>query len=106
MRRPFVIAATAILITTSAFAQTATKPANDDASMPAVATPETTNPNAPVAGSNSFTEAQARERLSKAGYSDVSALAKDDKGVWRGKAMKSGASIDVALDYQGNITSQ
>ena len=71
---------------------------------PAVKTEQ--NPGAPVAGKNSFTEAQVRERLVKAGYSDVSALAKDGKGVWRGKAMKSGASADVALDYQGNITSQ
>ena len=27
-----------------------------------------------------------------------------EDGVWRGKANKSGAAVDVALDYQGNIT--
>ena len=106
MRVYFTAAAAAMFMMTSAFAQNAAKPAANDATMPAVATPESANPNAPVAGSNSFTETQARERLSKAGYADVSGLAKDDKGVWRGKAMKSGARIDVALDYQGNITGQ
>ena len=34
----------------------------------------------------------------------VSELAKDDKSIWRGHAMKDGKAVDVALDYQGNIT--
>jgi hypothetical protein len=33
----------------------------------------------------------------------VSGLAKDDNGVWRGKAMKNGQQVDVSLDYQGNV---
>ena len=102
----FAMAAIAILMATSAFAQSTAKPANNDASTPAVAMPDTTNSGAPVAGANSFTEAQVRERLSKAGYTGVSSLSKDKKGVWRGKAMKAGNSTDVALDYQGNITAQ
>jgi hypothetical protein len=31
------------------------------------------------------------------GFSNVSGLRKDDSGVWRGKAMKDGKSIDVIL---------
>ncbi len=58
---------------------------------------------APVPGANSFTEAQAKERVQEAGYSDVSQLAKDDQGVWRGKAMKDGKEVPIALDYQGNV---
>jgi len=59
---------------------------------------------APVAGANSFTLAQAQKRMEDQGYTQVSGLAKDDKSIWRGHAMKDGKAVDVALDYQGNIT--
>lgn len=61
---------------------------------------------APVAGSNSFTEGQARGRIEERGFAQVTDLKKDDKGIWRGKAMKDGKSVAVALDYQGNIVGQ
>ncbi|PZM08962.1 hypothetical protein CPY51_27275, partial [Rhizobium tubonense] len=48
-------------------AQTATTTTTNP-DTPAVATPDTKNPTAPVAGHNSFTEAQAKERIEKAGY--------------------------------------
>lgn len=86
----------------SAVAQTSATPSND-ANTPAVATPGTKNPTAPVAGHNSFTQAQAKERMEKAGYSGVTALKLDDKGVWQSSAMKDGKSVSVTLDYQGNI---
>lgn len=57
-------------------------------------------------GANSFTETQAKERIQDAGYADVSGLAKDDNGVWRGQATKNGKTVSVALDYQGHVTSQ
>jgi hypothetical protein len=72
---------------------------------PAVATSGANNTTAaPVAGANSFTMAQAQKRLEDQGYTQVTALAKDDKSIWRGQAMKGGKSMNVALDYQGNIT--
>ncbi|RUX23771.1 DUF4142 domain-containing protein [Mesorhizobium sp. M7A.F.Ca.US.011.01.1.1] len=70
---------------------------------PAVATTGATNPAAPVPGANSFTEEQAKTRLQDAGFTDVSALTKDDKGIWRGQATKDGKNTTVALDYQGNV---
>jgi hypothetical protein len=73
---------------------------------PAVATPDTQNPAAPVEGANSFTEAQAKARIEEAGYTEVSGLKLDDKGVWQATAMKDGKSVSVALDYQGNVTAQ
>jgi hypothetical protein len=85
---------------TSAIAQ----PANRDAHTPAIATSNTQNPGAPVAGANSFTEGQAKSRIETAGYGNVSGLTKDDNGVWRGKASKGGATQDVAVDFQGNVT--
>jgi hypothetical protein len=55
-------------------------------------------------GANSFTEKQARDRISKAGYTQVGTLAKDKSGVWRGTATKAGKSMAVGLDYKGNVT--
>ncbi|CAN7671258.1 PepSY domain-containing protein [Rhizobium sp. LjRoot30] len=99
-----LIAAVAILgaSTLAAFAQTTTTPTTDG-DTPAIATPDSTNSTAPVEGANSFTEDQARERITEAGYSDVSGLMLDDKGVWQAKATKDGKSVAVSLDYQGNI---
>ena len=77
-----------------------------DGDTPAVATPDSKNATAPVEGANSFTEAQAKDRIAEAGYTDVSMLKLDDKGVWRGTAMKGGKSMPVGLDYQGNIVAQ
>ena len=54
-------------------------------------------------GANSFTEGQAKSRIEARGYTNVSNLQKDDSGVWRGKAMKGGKSVDVSLDFQGNV---
>jgi protein CpxP len=56
-------------------------------------------------GANSFTEAQARSRLLAHGYSQVSALSKDQEGVWRGSATRNGRQVHVGLDYKGNISS-
>jgi hypothetical protein len=103
MRTYLAIAAAAVMITGTAMAQ----PANRDANTPAVNTPNTPpNPGAPVAGSNSFTEGQAKSRIESNGFSNVSELRKDDQGVWRGKAMKDGKSVTVSLDFQGNVTAQ
>ena len=96
-------AAAAAMISTFAVAQ----PANRDANTPAVNTPNTPpNPGAPAAGANSFTEGQAKSRIEANGFANVNDLRKDDQGVWRGKAMKDGKSVNVSLDFQGNITAQ
>lgn len=58
---------------------------------------------APLEGANSFTEAQARQRLADAGYKDIGTLKKDDQGIWRGEAKKNGAAVGVAVDFKGNI---
>ncbi len=91
-----------------AAAQTAplTAPTSSATSLPAAGTPsENTSTTALMAGKNSFTEAQARARLEKQGYTQVSALTKDDQSIWRGTAMKDAKSVSVAVDYQGHIAS-
>jgi hypothetical protein len=70
---------------------------------PAIKTTEGNNPGAPVAGANSFTESQAKARIESRGYANVSLLKKDDKGIWRGTAMKDGKPVQISLDFQGNV---
>jgi hypothetical protein len=96
------IAAALVLVATTSFAQ---KPASPDANTPAVTTPSTPkNPKAPVEGANSFTEGQARSRIEKEGFTNVTGLKKDDKGVWRGSATKGSQKVNVSVDFQGNVT--
>jgi hypothetical protein len=54
-------------------------------------------------GANSFTEGQASERFREAGITGVTGLAKDDNGIWRGRGQYQGRSVEVGLDYRGNI---
>lgn len=105
MKKLLLAAAFVGASTLAAFAQTSTAPATDG-DTPAIATPDDKNATAPVEGANSFTEDQAKERLVAAGYTDVTGLKLDDKGVWRGTATKDGKSVNVALDYQGNIVTE
>ncbi|WP_312468636.1 PepSY domain-containing protein [Brucella sp.] len=71
---------------------------------PAVSTPDSKNPDAPVKGANSFTEDQAKSRIEEAGYKDVTGLKLREDGVWVASAMKGTEKLDVQLDYQGNVT--
>jgi hypothetical protein len=87
----------------SALAQNAAPAPNPNAGTPAIASPNVNNPGAPAVGANSFTEGQAKARIEAAGYTNVSPLVKDKDGIWRGRASKNGAIMDVALDFQGNV---
>jgi hypothetical protein len=101
MKRLFLtIATAALLVAGSAAAQ---QPAKSGPNNNAVNSPGQNNSNAPVAGRNSFTEGQAKSKIEEAGYTNVTALTKDDNGVWRGKAKKGGASANVSVDFQGNV---
>jgi putative membrane protein len=117
------MAALAIACTASlASAQTTSPPADatTESAKPAPAEPMDAKPapaepmnqaaneaqKPPLPGANSFTEGQARDRIAKAGFEDVQGLKKDDQGVWRGQAKKSGQQVSVALDYRGNVVQQ
>lgn len=100
-KMPILAACGGLLLASGAIAQTATHSGSHN---PAIKDSKPATVAAPAAGANSFTEDQARGRFAKAGFGTVSALAKDGNGVWRGKAMRAGKSVDVALDYKGNVT--
>jgi putative membrane protein len=72
----------------------------------AQSTPPPANKPAPEAGANSFTEAQAKDRIAKAGFTGVTRLKKDDQGIWRGSAKKNGKQVNVSLDFRGNVTTK
>jgi hypothetical protein len=103
MRRLLVISAALAIGASAALAQSPNPPAQSGPNNPAVNTTGANNANAPVAGANSFTEGQAKSHIEEKGFRNVSGLKKDDNGVWRGKAMKDGKSVDVSLDFQGNV---
>jgi hypothetical protein len=106
--RKFLTAAALVAVAFPAFAQSQVNPpANPNASTPAVNSPNgPPNPGAPVAGANSFTEGQAKSRIEANGFTNVSGLKKDDAGVWRGKASKGNQSMNVSVDFQGNVVSR
>src|SRR6188472_4219544 len=101
MKRSLATLCIAALMTTAAAAQN--QPAKSGPNNNAVNSAGQNNSNAPVAGRNSFTEGQAKSKIEEAGFTNVTALKKDDNGVWRGKATKGSASSDVSVDFQGNV---
>ena len=60
----------------------------------------------PAKGKNSFTMNQARSRIQTRGFARVANLKKDNNGVWRGKGQKDGETVDVWVDYKGNVGQQ
>jgi hypothetical protein len=67
-----------------------------DSAGPGNATP-------PAPGANSFAESQARKLIESEGYGNVSPLVNDSQGIWRGTATKSGARMNVSVDYKGHV---
>ena len=69
-------------------------------------------PDSPVAGTTpkvlgrAFTEDQAKSRMEAQGYQGLSGLRKDAKGVWRGKTVKDGVTLNVILDVDGHVTAK
>jgi hypothetical protein len=68
---------------------------------PALSPPAAKTPQATV---RAFTEDQAKSQIEAKGYSNVSGLRKDAKGIWRGKAVKDGLPVNLTLDVDGNVT--
>ncbi len=59
-----------------------------------------------VSGANSFTQGEAQSRIQGMGYAQVNGLKLDNQGIWRGTATKDGKTMQVALDFQGNVVAQ
>jgi hypothetical protein len=75
-----------------------------DACKADVYMPRKADEGAPLKGANSFTEGQAKDRaIAHGGVDSVSGLKKDDDGVWRGMGNQGGKSVQIAVDYKGNV---
>jgi hypothetical protein len=74
-----------------------------DACKADIYTPRKADDGAPLKGANSFTEGQAKDRATAQGVESVSGLKKDDDGIWRGTATQSGKTVQIAVDYKGNV---
>ena len=94
-----------ISLVSAALAQTSPA-ASPPVTNPPMATAPSTDPNAPLPGANSFTETQAKERIEKAGFTQVSNLKKDDQGIWRAAAKQGAKQTNVALDFRGNVVAK
>lgn len=116
MKHFLLSAAVVAAISSAAFAQTAPAPTTPAPTTPPAAAPAPATP-APAArpavnaaplenGANSFTEDQAMARLRDAGITDITGLAKDNNGIWRGRGQWQGKAVAVGLDFRGNISAQ
>ena len=96
------LAAVAAIVSLASISLAVAQTTPPPASSPSTTTSKSTE-TPPLPGANSFTEAQAKERMESAGYAQLSGLKKDDQGIWRARATKDGKQVNVALDFRGNV---
>jgi len=101
MRRFLFAASAACLLASGVQAQSGQAGSQN----PAVKDGEPHHVSKPAEGANSFTADQAHGRLEKAGYTHISKLEKRD-GLWHGTAARNGKTMQVMLDYKGNVTTR
>lgn len=94
MKKLLACVITGLAVTTAAHA---------DSHNPAIKNGTAVETQVAAKGRNSFTEDQAKGRLEKAGYTNVSKLVKNPNGVWQGSATKDGHTVLIGLDYRGNV---
>ena len=73
-------------------------------SLPAA--PPKVSPQLQARTGSAVTIDQAKSRIEEAGYSNLSDLRKDPKGVWRAKAVKDGLTISVTLEANGKVSAE
>jgi hypothetical protein len=61
-------------------------------------------PLASLASGRVVTSDQAKAQIEANGYSNVSGLRRDAKGLWRGKAVKDELPVNVVLDQDGHVS--
>jgi hypothetical protein len=83
---------------------TTTTPPSFSHTLPASSAPTSPSPESST-GSALETD-QARSQIEAAGYSNISGLRRDSKGIWRGKAMKDGSTVNITLDEAGKVAAK
>jgi hypothetical protein len=51
-------------------------------------------------------ESHAKRMLKAKGYANIVSLKRDARGMWRGKALRDGLALNVAIDIYGNVETQ
>jgi len=97
MKTSIIIATFAALVSANAMAQVQSSPAQNSPQNSAINS-SSKQVEAPVKGSNSFTQGEAKSRIEKSGFTNISQLQKDADGVWRGTAMKGGPFAQALAD--------
>jgi hypothetical protein len=78
-----------------------------DACKADIYAPRKADQGAPLKGANSFTEGQAKDRAIAHGNVDsVAGLKKDDDGIWRGQGTQAGKTVEIAVDFKGNVVTK
>lgn len=78
-----------------------------DACKADIYAPRKAEQGAPLKGANSFTEGQAKDRaIGHGGVDSVADLKKDDDGIWRGTGTQAGKTVEIAVDYKGNVVTK
>ena len=78
-----------------------------DACKADIYAPRKAEEGAPLKGANSFTEGQAKDRaIAHGGVDAVAGLKKDDDGIWRGTGTQAGKTVEIAVDYKGNVVTK
>jgi hypothetical protein len=97
-----VITAIASLTAGAAYAQYNASPS---ASSPSATAPAAGAEHATTSDTGAaITETQAKTKIEDQGFTNVSELKKDSKGMWMAKAMKNGKSVQLSMDTSGKIT--
>ena len=91
-------------------APVAEAPASPAPAAPVVQSEEPGSTKAPAASADAkanaaalLTEDQAKAKIESEGFTQISGLKKDAKGMWTASAMKEGKSVQLSLDTQGHI---
>jgi len=120
MRVAIAIAAMVALTAGTAFAQQAAQPSelgaaqhppihSEPAAPPSTADAPKLPDAAPVinseeqAGAKIESAEQAKAKIESEGYTEVSGLKQDDKGMWTATAMKEGKPVQLSLNTEGQI---
>jgi len=87
----------------TAYAQYDRQPGSSPAAESAVPSAGAAKSATPDTGAT-LTETQAKTRIEGLGFTNVSELKKDSKGMWNARAMKDGKQVQLSMDTQGRIT--
>jgi hypothetical protein len=101
MRSLIALSLVAGLATGPSFAQYGAKAPE---APPATESKPATPPASTTQTGAAMTEMHAKARIEAHGFTNVSQLEKDAKGVWNATAMKDGKSVHLSLDTQGRVT--